>query len=92
MRAAHLRDASEKRGVAWYAAMRERHSDLDDDIFGPRLRQKSDLQYGGLELVFTPEVDHWIDRKWMNRGDAVLVECLTETPDTSIPGGKSGRS
>ena len=67
--------------AAWYAAMRERFPDETSDIFWMRIANKTDadLRYKNIELQLSPDILDYINAKWPNRGDSVLIDCLVLT-------------
>jgi hypothetical protein len=66
--------------AAWYAAMRERFpGKIEFGLFLTSLPD-GDLDYGGAVLRIDRDVRDHLLAKWPNRGDSVLLDCL------SLPG------
>lgn len=100
MRALKLIDgfAEAKLGqLVWYCVMRERYPMGAAACFGISLIaiEHADLRYG--KYLLTPDYDtrEYIMSKWPNRGDSVLLDCLTlEDPledEVRIPTGPTAR-
>lgn len=67
--------------VAWYAAMRERFpGNIPFGMCAGNLKD-ADLRHGGLELRLDEDLRYYLMSKWPNRGDSVLLDCLTATPE-----------
>lgn len=65
--------------VAWLCAMRERHPTAPRASFAMSLfdNPDRDTEFDGYHLDLTPDVRDYIFSKWPNRGEVVLLDCLT---------------
>lgn len=82
----HTFEAAGLGQAAWYAAMRERYPTEEHQWFGFYLAQikETNLDFGEYRLTLNDEVRNYIMRKWPNRGDSVLLDCLSLIPESEL--------
>lgn len=63
--------------AAWYAAMRERFPGRHPFGMFIANQPEDDLTHDGVTLRLDPGVRNYLRAKWPNRGDSVMLDCLT---------------